>query len=49
MALNPNLIHPGQHLVLAGNDVVLITAKFDAAIRAVLEAFRMFPGARTVH
>ena len=40
--------HPRPHLVLAGDDVALIARKPEAAIRAVLEVCRVFPGARII-
>lgn len=40
--------HPRPHLVLSRDDVALIADKSEAAIRAVLEVCRVFPGARIV-
>ena len=41
--------HPRPHLVLFRDDVPLLADKSEAAIRAVLEVCRVFPGSRVIH
>ena len=51
MVLSPSsrgLHEPRPHRVLFRDDVALLADKSEAAIRAVLEVFRVFPGARIV-
>ena len=41
--------HPRPHLALFREDVAQLADKSEAAIRAVLEVCRVFPGTRNVH
>ncbi len=45
---NQRLHHPRQYLVVFRDDMPLLADKSEAAIRAVLEVCRVFPGARIV-